>query len=91
MLGESGFVGGDEASFVSGKGIEFASDEIGILGEEFSRNSPFARKPPLRALRLPGEVVHEHGLSLVSPTLEEVPSTPASSSLFQSDRMKIPQ
>ena len=82
MLGESGFVGGDEASFVSGKDIEFTSDEIEILGEEFSRNSPFARKALLRPLRLPGEVVHEsaeHDLSLVSSTPEELPSTPASS------------
>ena len=82
MLGESGFVGGDEASFVSGKDIEFTSDEIEILGEEFSRNSPFARKALLKPLRLPGEVVHEsaeHDLSLVSSTPEELPSTPASS------------
>jgi len=81
MLGESGFAGGDEASFVSGKDIEFTSDEIEILGEEFSKNSPFARKALLKPLRLPGEVVHEsaeHDLSLVSSTPEEPPSTPVS-------------
>ena len=50
MLGESGFVGGDEASFISGRDIEFTSDEIEILGEVFSRNSPFARKSPLEPL-----------------------------------------
>ena len=36
----AGFVGREEASFgsVNLKGIEFTSDEIEILGEEFSRN-----------------------------------------------------
>ena len=56
-------------------------DEIETLGEEFSRNSPFARKAPLKPLRHPGEVVHEQDLSLVFPTPEAVPSTPASSRL----------
>ena len=72
----------DEASFVGRKGSEFTSDEIEILGEELSRNSPFARKSPLKPLRLPGEMVHEsaeHDLSLVSPIPEELPSTPTSS------------
>jgi len=31
----TGFVGGDAASFVNGKGIKFTSDEIEILGEGF--------------------------------------------------------
>lgn len=34
-------------------------DEIKTLGEEFSRNSLFARKAPLKPLQLPGEVVHD--------------------------------
>ena len=42
MLRESGFVMGDEASFVNGKDIELTSDEMEILGEGFFRNSPFA-------------------------------------------------
>jgi len=50
---ESSDDGGDEASFVSGKDIEFTSDEIEVLGEEFSRNSPFARKAPSKPSPLP--------------------------------------
>jgi len=71
----TGFVGGDAASSVNGKGIKFISDEIDILGEGYSRNSPFAHKALLKPLRPPGEVVHEsaeHDLSLVSPTPEEL-------------------
>ncbi|CUS07034.1 unnamed protein product [Tuber aestivum] len=82
FAGESGFVGGDEASFISGKDIEFTSDEIEILGEEFSRNSPFARRALLGPLRLPEEVVREnaeHDLSLVSSIPEELPASPDSS------------
>ncbi|KAG0131909.1 hypothetical protein HOY82DRAFT_607064 [Tuber indicum] len=71
ILGGSRFVWGDEALFVGGKGIEFTSDEIEILAEEFSRNSPFANKSPLKPLRLLGEVVHKDRLGPASPTPEE--------------------